>query len=218
MNMIASVLHLDRRAIKALRITDPYSLHRVVYSLFEDVRIDSVKRGSHASGILYADHGGEFVNRELNRKVLLLADRMPAEHVEGQYGLVQSKPIPERFLDHAQYRFKIVVNPTQRDQASGKTRPIKGREAIAAWFSERAAQSWGFQVSSVHLQVDRVDVLQFKDKQQHPVTLAQAHLHGQLQVTNRNLFQTSFAKGIGRGRAFGCGLLQIVPLIDNASA
>jgi CRISPR system Cascade subunit CasE len=218
MSMIASVLHLDRRAVKALRITDPYSLHRVVYSLFEDVRSAEDKGASQTSGILYADHGGEFVDRELNRKVLLLADRMPADHIDGQYGQVQSKPIPARFLEHDQYRFKVVVNPTQRDRASGKTRPVKGRESIAAWFAERAPQSWGFQVSVAHLQVDRVEVLQFKDKQQHPVTLAQAHVQGQFRVTDRTQFQNSFAQGIGRGRAFGCGLLQIVPLIDNPFA
>ncbi|TVS17243.1 MAG: type I-E CRISPR-associated protein Cas6/Cse3/CasE, partial [Gammaproteobacteria bacterium] len=37
MNVIASILQLDRRAVKALRITDAYSLHRVVYSLYPDV-------------------------------------------------------------------------------------------------------------------------------------------------------------------------------------
>ena len=45
MSMIASVLHLDRRDIKALRITDPYSLHRVVYSLYDDVRSAEEKGG-----------------------------------------------------------------------------------------------------------------------------------------------------------------------------
>lgn len=215
MSMIASVLYLDRHAVKALRITDPYSLHRVVYSLFEDVRSPEAKGASQTSGILYADHGGEFVNRELSRKILLLADRMPADRIDGRYGQVQSKPIPPRFLEHTHYRFKVVVNPTQRDRATGKTRPVKGRDAIAAWFAERAPQSWGFEVSAAHLQVDRVEVLQFKDKKQHPVTLAQAHLQGQFRVTDRAQFQSSFAQGIGRGRAFGCGLLQIVPLIDS---
>ena len=44
MSLIASVLILSRRDIKALRITDPYSLHRVVYSLFEDIRSPSKNR------------------------------------------------------------------------------------------------------------------------------------------------------------------------------
>ena len=209
MSLIASVLHLDRQSSKALRITDPYSLHRVVYSLYEDVRSVEEKSASLASGILYADQGGDF----LNRRILLLADRMPAACIDGQYGRVQSRPIAEGFLDHDGYRFRVIVNPTRRDSASRKLLPIRGREAIADWFCERALQSWGFRVSREHLQVDRVDVQRFKDKQQHPVTLAQAHVQGQLQVTDRTQFRNSFARGIGRGRTFGCGLLQIVPLL-----
>ena len=43
MSLVASVLHLDRRAVQALRITDPYSLHRVVYGLYPDVRDEASK-------------------------------------------------------------------------------------------------------------------------------------------------------------------------------
>ena len=82
MTMIASVLHLDRKAVKALRITDPYSLHRVVYSLYPDVRSDEDKTNSTPSGILYADQGGDFHGR----KILLLANRMPESQVDGEFG------------------------------------------------------------------------------------------------------------------------------------
>lgn len=214
MSLIASVLQLDRAAVKSLRITDPYSLHRVVYSLYPDVRDASAKAGSQPSGILHVDQGGDFHGR----RILLLADRTPADCIDGQYGQVQSKPIPDGFLSHASYRFKVVVNPTRRDSASGKLVPVKGREAVAAWFAERAPTSWGFDVSAEHMQVDRLDVLRFKDKALRPVTLAQAHVQGQLRVRDTEQFRNSFTHGIGRGRSFGCGLLQIVPLIDSPFA
>lgn len=210
MSLIASVLHLDRRAVQALRITDPYSLHRVVYGLYPDVRDAAAKTASQPSGILWADQGGDFQGR----KILLLADRTPAEQAEGGHGQVQSRTIAEDFMGHERYRFKVIVNPTRRDSASGKLMPVKGREAVAAWFSERGPASWGFAVKPEVLQVERIEVLQFKDKAQRPVTLAQAHVSGQLQVTDRAQFKKSFAQGIGRGRSFGCGLLQIVPLLD----
>lgn len=211
MSLIASVLHLDRQAIKALRITDPYSLHRVVYSLYEDVRSDEAKNASQSSGILYADQGGDFNSR----RILLLANRAPSDCVNGQYGQVQSKPIAEHFLEHERYRFQVIVNPVRRDNRTRKLLPIKGRADIGTWFCERALNSWGFSVATEHLQVDRVDILQFTEKQQNPVTLAQAHIQGQLQVTDHALFRNSFATGIGRGRAFGCGLLQIAPLLNT---
>ncbi|MCH8499922.1 MAG: type I-E CRISPR-associated protein Cas6/Cse3/CasE [Marinobacter sp.] len=211
MTMIASVLHLDRRAVKALRITDAYSLHRVVYSLYEDVRDEAKKQASTASGILYADQGGDI----RGRKILMLANREPKDAVDGQHGEVHSKPIPENFLEHNQYRFKVIVNPTRRDSASRKLQAVRGREAVARWFAERARNSWGFEVAQQALQVDKIDVLQFKDKQQRRVTIGQAHVQGLLRITDKEAFANSFTQGVGRARAFGCGLLQIVPVIEN---
>lgn len=210
MTMIASVLRLDRSAIKALRITDTYSLHRVVYSLYADVRAPEAKAASVANGVLYADQGGTFESR----KILLLADRAPRGRVEDQHGEVESRPVPTGFLDHDIYQFKVIVNPTRRSNATRKLLPIKGRHAITDWFVERSEANWGFCVDRECLGIDRTDVLRFRDKQQRLVTLAQAHLGGRLQVTDRDRFTAAFCQGIGRGRAFGCGLLQIVPLIN----
>lgn len=214
MTLVASVLHLDRKAIKALKITDPYSLHRVVYSLFEDVRSEQEKQASSTSGILYAEQGGDYKSR----KILLLSNRSPKEKVDGKYGEVQSKAISDSFLHHSNYRFKVIVNPTKRDSASRKLVPIRGREAIHDWFAERAKTSWGFEVLPDQLQVDSINVLQFKDKNQRDITMAQAQVQGVLKVTDRQQFINSFSQGIGRGRAFGCGLLQLVPLLENPFA
>ena len=211
MNLIASVLHLDRAAIKALRITDPYSLHRVVYSLYQDTRATRTEPGQESSGILYADQGGDFNGR----RILMLADRSPADCIDGQYGKVQQKPIPAGFLDHATYRFKVIVNPVYRDNASRKLIPARGRAAIEQWFCERAPKNWGFEPELPQLEVGSVQVLQFRDKHKQLITLAQAELQGILTVTQPDDFQRGFIQGIGRGKAFGCGLLQIVPIVEN---
>lgn len=211
MTLFASVLKLDRTATKALRITDAYSLHRVVYSLYEDVRDAASKVGSSPSGILYADQGGD----HRVRKILMLADREPLSAVDGQYGEVETKPIPDGFLNYNHYRFKVIVNPTRRDNVSRKLLPVKGREAIADWFLRRAEQSWGFRAATEHLQIDRVEVLQFTDKHRRPVTIAQAGVQGMLSVLDPLQFQNSFVRGIGRARSYGCGLLQIAPVLDN---
>lgn len=211
MKLIASVLHLDRKAVQALKINDAYGLHKAVYSLFPDVRSADEKQASKPSGFLYADQGGDYKSR----KILLLSDREPMEQIDSQYGEVQSKPISEGFLQHDAYRFKVVVNPTRRDNASRKLVPVKGRDAISQWFMERAQASWGFSLVPSQLQVDSTDVLSFKDKSQRQITLAQAQVQGVLQVTDRQQFIQSFSQGIGRGRAFGCGLLQIVPFDES---
>jgi CRISPR system Cascade subunit CasE len=214
MNMVASVLHLDRRSVKALGITDEYSLHRVVYSLYKDIRSPDQKQVSTASGILYADQGGDY----RGRKILMLSNREPMEKVDGQHGEVLSKLIPENFLEHEQYRFKVIINPTCRDSASRKLVAVRGREEVAQWFAQRATASWGFEVIPRHLQVDKIEVLQFKDKHLRQVTIGQAHIQGLLRITDKQQFTCSFTQGIGRARAYGCGLLQIVPVIENPFA
>ncbi len=202
--MMASALHLNRKDIKVLKIKDAYSLHRVVYSLFEDVRTSEQKQQGESSGILYADKGGD----ETYRKILILANRNPIVPEQGE---LSSKKIPDEFLEHPHYRFEVIINPTQRNSASRKIIPIKGREAISEWFVNKASANWGFAVNSQTIEVSHNHVKCF-DKKGQQVTQAYATVKGQLHVIDRKKFIKSFKQGIGRGKAFGCGLLQIVPL------
>jgi len=201
--MIASVLHLNRTDVKALKITDAYSLHRVVYNLFDDVRSLEEKQKSIPSGILYADKGGDI----RGRKILMLSNRQPniPEH-----GSLEMKKIADGFLDYKNYHFEVVINPTKRENLSRKVIALRKREDIATWFIAKAPQ-WGFSISPEHLEVRDCDVKRF-EKDGQSITQGQAKLTGRLTVTDEELFIKSFQQGIGRGRAFGCGLLQIVPI------
>ncbi len=210
--MIASVLHLKRADVKALKITDAYSLHRIVYDLFDDIRSDQDKQKSVSSGILYADKGGDFYGR----KILMLSNRAPNMP---EHGELLVKKIAASFLDHSHYRFEVVINPTKREKlqrdglgkkVSGKVIAIRERDQIAQWFIDKAPQ-WGFEASPAHLEVGTITVKRFV-KNGQVITQGQASLLGRLTVTDPEKFIRSFQQGIGRGRAFGCGLLQIVPL------
>ncbi|MDO9105268.1 MAG: type I-E CRISPR-associated protein Cas6/Cse3/CasE [Methylovulum sp.] len=209
--MIASVLHLTRSDVKALNITDAYSLHRIVYDLFDDIRNNEEKQKSVPSGILYADKGGDVHGR----KILMLSNRAPNPPEHGELCI---KKIADSFLDHPHYRFEVVVNPSKRaklnrnetgKKVSGKIVALRKREDIATWFIEKAPQ-WGFSVTPEHLEIVNIAVKQF-EKSGQTITQGQAQLIGRLTVTDKAKFVQSFQNGIGRGRAFGCGLLQIIP-------
>lgn len=201
----ASVLHLSRTDMNTLKIKDAYSLHKVVYGLFEDIRSDAEKQASNPSGIVYADKGGDFNTRQ----ILILSNRKP--HQTPQFGEVQTKAIHSGFLVHERYAFEVTLNPGKRDKLTGKVVPIRGRQAIEQWFMERAPKSWGFRVNPENLQTEKISV-QVIDKAGKKITHGSATLKGELAVINRARFSQSFSQGIGRGRAFGFGLLQIVPL------
>lgn len=201
----ASVLRLSRADMKTLNIKDAYALHKVVYGLFEDVRTDAQKLASISSGIVYADKSGDFTVRQ----ILMLSDRRP--HQTPQFGSVETKPIQADFLAHDRYGFEVTLNPTRRDKQTGKIIPIKGRDDVANWFTARAPVSWGFNVNPDTLQIGQMSVQSFA-KNSQTVTHGSATLKGELAVMDRARFIESFTQGIGRGRAFGFGLLQIVPL------
>lgn len=202
--MIASILRLGPKEIKALRITDDYSLHRVVYSLFEDRRTEAEKTASIPSGFLYADKGGD----SNGRLILILSEREP---LKPEHGRLESKPVDDSFLMFDRYRFDVVINPSRRESKSRKIVAIRDRNDIAQWFSQKAPASWGFAVNPATLEVQTLQAKQFVKKEQH-VTQGGAVLTGELEVLDRSLFIKSFKQGIGRGRAFGFGLLQIAPL------
>lgn len=115
------------------------------------------------------------------------------------------------FLSHALYAFEVTLNPSKRDKQTGKVVAIRGREEIEAWFKARAQKSWGFSVNPESLQIGQMSVQMF-EKSGETITHGSATLKGELTVTDRKQFNLSFIQGIGRGRAFGFGLLQIVPL------
>jgi len=201
----ASVLLLNREDIKMLKVKDAYALHKVVYGLFEDVRSDAEKAAGKSSGILYADKGGDFQTRQ----ILLLSNRKP--HQTPQFGQVKTKPISTDFANHDEYAFEIIINPVKRNNATGKIISIRGRDEIEQWFIERAADAYGFKVNATSIQIEQMSVQTF-EKSGQTVTHGSATIKGQLTVIDRNLFIKSFTQGLGRGKSFGFGLLQIVPL------
>jgi CRISPR system Cascade subunit CasE len=179
-----------------LKITDSYSIHKAVYSLFPKVN-------DEGRDFLFADMGGNFNER----RILILSKRPPAIP---EHGTVESKNIPEAFLTGDCYGFTIRLNPTKREKNGGKIIPIRGRETLLEWFCSKS-EGWGFITDKESLQIQNSGVQTF-DKQNGQVTQNAVTFTGKLKVSDRSLFIKSFEKGIGRGKSFGFGLLQIVPL------
>ena len=194
---------------RRLRLTDAYSLHRIVYGLFDDVRGGETNKGS---GILFADKGMKLGGepRQNMRTVLILSDRQPREP---ECGNIQTKPLPDSYLQAEQYAFELVINPVRRKNISGGRGPIVpiiGKAAVSQWFLEKSP-GWGFETHEPSLQVGDIKVEQFPHKGSQ-ATIARATVTGTLRVADRALFTQSVYCGIGRAKAFGCGLLQIAPI------
>ena len=194
--MIASVLKLSRENCRTLGIKDCYGIHKVVYSLFP--KIEGTSRD-----FLYVDKGGN----ALYRQILMLSKRPPKNP---RCGLIESKIIPEHFLNHDHYGFEVRLNPTKRDNSTGKTVAVQGKENLKTWLLNKSL-NWGFSIESDSLNILSIGVQEFT-KDNYTITHGEATFRGELRVTDRKNFICSFSEGIGRAKGFGFGFLQIVPL------
>lgn len=202
--MILSVLHLSREDFQKiknenLKVFDTYTIHKIVYSLFP-------KEDNETRSFLFAYKGG---NRN-ERRILILSKNQP---VQPEIGTIESKEIPAAFLEHEYYGFEVMINPVKRDSKTGKIVPIRTHEEIMSWFIEKSG-SYGFEIMPDSLSVSDTHVLQFT-KDEKNVVLGKAKCVGRLHVTDRALFIKAFENGLGKGKAFGFGLLQIIPLINQ---
>ena len=202
--MIAAKLRLSHKDMIEKKITDAYSVHRVVYDLYEDIRTEQEKKQSLASKILYVDKGGDFQHRI----ILLLSDREPKTDLDGT---LEFKKVKDSFLQYEQYRFEVVLNPTWREHATKKIVAIRRAEALRAWFLQKSVSQWGFAPAEASLEIEKISAQRFQ-KNKRPVTHNSATFKGRLKVTDRQEFIRSFEQGIGRARAFGFGLLQLQPI------
>jgi len=182
-----------------LKLYDSYSVHKAVVTLFEDIRNGDRKK---SSGVLYADKGV----RRGRRTILILSDRKPKEPSSGGIAV---RNLSDLYLGYSAYSFELIINAVKRDSKTGKIIPIKGRQSIADWFLKKCP-SWGFFVPDSSFVVAGIEVDQFKKSNCH-VTLQKVKMTGLLEVEDHDIFVNSVYNGIGRGKAFGCGLLQIVP-------
>ena len=188
-------LALDAAFCHKSRITDAYSLHRVVYSMLP--RTDEPKR------ILYVDRGSVHGIRE----ILILSAIMPdiPENVTASI-----RKISEKFFTAQKYRFEILLNPVKCDAKTQKRQAVTGQLPLLNYFAERM-NKWGFDADLNHLGVTSLPSMNFCCNGRQ-YRFNRAKFHGILSVTDMELFRKTFISGIGHGKAFGFGLMQLVPI------
>lgn len=104
------------------------------------------------------------------------------------------------------YRFRLRANPIVF--RNGKRFGLIGEDAQVAWLS-RQARRYGFRIESVLVTGSQV-MTAFKMGK--PITLRTATFDGMLECTDAELLQSALLRGVGRGKAFGLGLLSLAPI------
>ncbi len=206
MTLFVSTVGISRAAHRALKITDLYSLHRIVVDIFGARERASITDETPSARILFASQPAN----EFMKRLLVFSPRSPREDYCTAGLELETKHLPESYFSHKTYRFQSCINPAIR-HPDHNVIPIRGKDRVAAWFAERATRQWGFRVHPNTMSISSLDVQEFKAHSQN-ITISQATVSGMLTVTDSSAFRRSIYLGIGRARAFGCGLLQAIPV------
>jgi len=113
----------------------------------------------------------------------------------------------------AKYRFRLRANPTHSVPLEmgvrGKIYPHITIEQKRNWLLKKT-QNCGFKLNELCFDVVETDYLRFWRKgTARPVELSIAVYEGELEVSDRELFVKSLIYGIGRAKAYGCGMLTV---------
>ncbi len=138
-------------------------------------------------------------------------------HQYGVLGTAQSKdyiPFLKRLAAKQKARFRLTANPSYRKckqgQEKGKVYPHVTVQQQRKWLHDHAAKA-GFSVKEDAFEVvERTYPVLYKGNKR--VRLSRVSYEGVLEITDLEKFRSALLQGIGREKAYGMGLLTIIPL------
>lgn len=125
------------------------------------------------------------------------------------------EPLLERVTPGSCWQFRLTANPTRTRKdpadplARGALKPCYLEAEQEQWLLEQAGKH-GFALTEGAFQVTRKQTCHFRKNGKRPVTLLAVTYEGILQVTDPEAFREMLCQGIGRGKAYGLGLMTIL--------
>ena len=126
------------------------------------------------------------------------------------------RPIIENIKEGHCFRFRLRGNPTHsvstEKDMRGKVLAHVTTEQQRGWLMKKA-QNNGFGLSEGEFDIVETRLLRFlRAEKNKPVEINTAIFEGRLEVTDADLFSRALTQGIGRAKAYGCGLITVMPL------
>lgn len=210
-------------------LLDPQEMHRMVMRAFRHWVPDGQPDARAHMGILHT-YAANLATQTLT---LIIQSRVPGDwHTLPSTALTappDTQTIDLTLREGDDYRFRTVVNPA-RYQPGKVERSTRDRPADAAppraleWFTARLQphgtpnydrfRKIGADSDSTTLKASPLPSL--TSKTAHiGMRINRAEIRGQLTITDPAAFAQTLAQGMGRSRAFGCGLLLTQPIRVN---
>lgn len=103
--------------------------------------------------------------------------------------------------DHGRYRFVIDANPVKTHD--GRRTPIRQPGQQLEWLRNRLTQA-GADADNISILTNQVSVFKHRN---NDITLQKTRFAGTLTITDANRLRKTMLDGIGKSKAYGCGLL-----------
>lgn len=138
--------------------------------------------------------------------ILLTSEDEPDKEALGKYGKVAIKDY-SKFVENISstrpYQFKLVANPLQMDIKDRRI-PCHGNSQRLEWLKKQGAR-YGFTII-------QAQVVGYKENKirKHHFTVKSVTFEGILQVTDIKKINQALRQGIGREKAYGCGMMTIM--------
>lgn len=209
MQMYLSRIRLNtRKRNTAIALSNPQKFHGAIESAFMEDRERNLWRIDNLGNELY---------------LLLLSQHRPElSGIVKQFGYDEEpaetktyEPLLDKIVNGSRWQFRLTANPTKcikkgnDDALRGKVKALVSVEQQEQWLFDHA-DAYGFALKPGDFRVTRTHTYTFKKQGKHRVSIHSVTFDGVLTVIDSEKFLSALTSGIGRGKAYGNGLLTVV--------
>ncbi|MDA2805534.1 type I-E CRISPR-associated protein Cas6/Cse3/CasE [Nocardiopsis suaedae] len=219
---------------------DVHDMHRTLMSVFGEAGVDAAARRHHGLLWRMDEVGVARVGEGTAARSLLVQSRvrpdwtrLPHGYASGRIKVTCLQPVLAAAVPGGRFAFRLVANPTRSTppvggapggRARGKRRPIHDPEEQVAWLI-RQGERHGFVIPTasdgapdaaaeprpalVGRKVDQRS--KARGDSRLKISILPAAFAGRLIVTDPGAFSEAVKEGIGRAKAYGCGLMGLEP-------
>lgn len=207
--MFLSQIHLDVTKRHTLQMMNsPSKIHGAVQQCFPGIkerclwRIDRIK-----------DNYYLFILSSSKPDAASFIERYCEDRNEVQFKCKEYDILLDQITDGLSLRFRLAANPVK---SLSSDQPNRGKVLAHVTFQQqkdwlcRQAERCGFLLDPNQFEVIKSDWKNFRKSDGNKVSLKVTTFEGVLTVANQEKFRDVLTHGIGRGKAYGCGLLTVM--------
>ncbi len=189
--MFLSLFYLKFSECRKLKIKNDYDIHQFIYKLFPNQE----KR----CFLYYVDYSSK------EKLKILIQSEMRPEILD--YGQIIIKEVSDSWFEADAFMFRIRMATVIRNE--GKYIDVVDDVDIENWIIQKAGNN-GFSILKDSVQVVYSGEMRMKQSNGNRVVMPFKDIVGVLRVTDQMTFiEKAVKRGIGQGKGFGCGLLQL---------